>query len=645
MCGIAGAFALDGRSGRPLERHVLQRMTEVIKHRGPDDAGLVLGDGVALGARRLSIIDVAGGHQPLSDERGLVWGAQNGEIYNHDQLRDELTGSGHAFRSRCDTEVLPHLYEEHGPALCERLHGKYAIAVWDAGARNGLLARDRLGVKPLYYAVKDGLVLFGSELKCLIASGLVSDTLDPEAIAAYLTLGSIPGPMTPLREVRKVMPGERLLVGDGELRRERYWRYPVPQPDTTLDEREWTERVLAGLDDAVGRRLMSDVPLGAMLSGGLDSSLIVALMARRTREPVKTFAIGFRGVGDVSELGDARRVSEALGTEHHEIELPLSTGREALEHLAWHMDEPVRSLSAFGFLALSELAASEVTVALSGQGADELFAGYRKHLVMSFAGAWSRVPGPMRALAAAVARRGPGDVPRLAEALQAPDPVTRLLASSGLMRPEVRSELFAGALAEHADAARQAASRHMDGALLASPLAAGLFLDAQLGLVDDMLHYFDRVSMAHSLEVRVPFLDHQLVELAACIPDRLKVQGRDTKHVLRAAARGLVPDFVLAKPKLGFFAASTSHWLEADGGSLVDEVLLAPDARCGELIQPALLTRVIREWREGADHTQFLLAVLLLELWLSSYLPRAFDVARSAPVAERAYDVSVPLAA
>jgi asparagine synthase (glutamine-hydrolysing) len=643
MCGIAGAFAIDGRSGEPLERHVLQRMTEVIEHRGPDDAGFVLGDGVALGARRLSIVDVEGGHQPLSDERGRVWGAQNGEIYNHDALRAELQASGHRFRSRCDTEVLPHLYEAHGPQLCERLHGKYAVAVWDAGTRRGLLARDRLGVKPLYYAKVGGLVVFGSELKCVIASGLVSDTLDLEAIAAYLSVGYVPGPMTPLRDVRKVMPGERLVVGDGEVRHERYWTYPAPDPEPGLGVEEWSERLLGELDEAVRMRLMSDVPLGAMLSGGLDSSVIVALMARHMREPVKTFAIGFRGVGEASELGDARRVAQALGADHHEIELPLTAELGALERLAWHMDEPVRSLSALGFLALSELAASKVTVALSGQGADELFAGYRKHRVMSVAGTWQRMPAALRAPLAAIAARGPGDIPRLASALQSPDPVSRLLASSGLVRPELRAELFSGALAEHADAARRAAGAHLNGAASATPLAAGLYLDAQLGLVDDMLHYFDRASMAHSLEVRVPFLDHRLVETAARMPDAVKVRRGETKHVLRTAARGLVPDFVLDKRKLGFFAASTSQWLGAGDGAIVDEVLLGSDPRYAEVVEQPVIERVVADWRTGVDHTQFLLAVVMLELWLSRYLPRAFAQARSAAGPERDYDVAVPV--
>jgi asparagine synthase (glutamine-hydrolysing) len=629
MCGIAGAFAIDGLSGPPLDRADLERMTEIMQHRGPDAAGFAEGDGMSLGARRLSIIDVEGGHQPLSDESGQIWAAQNGEIYNHAELRNELRADGHAFRSRCDTEVLPHLYERDGAQLCERLRGTFAVAVWNTRERRGILARDQLGVKPLYYTVVDGLVIFGSELKSVIASGRVSDELDPEALAAYLMLGFIPGPMTPLRDVRKVMPGERLIIGDGMVRSERYWRYPTPDPDPVTSVEEWAERLRAGLTDAVRLQLMSDVPVGAMLSGGLDSSFLVALMARQSHRPVKTFAIGFDGAGQANELSDARRVAAELGTEHHEIELPLEGPHDALERLAWHMDEPVRSLSALGFLALSDLAATEVSVALSGQGADELFGGYRKHRVASLAATWERLPGAVRAPIAAAGRRGPGEIRRLVAALQAPDPVSRLIASSGLLRPDLREGLFSGALAEHADAAQRAAARHLGHGTKATPLAALLHLDGQLGLVDDMLHYFDRASMAHSLEVRVPFLDHRFVEICARIPDAAKVRGLETKHVLRVAARGLVPDFVVDKPKLGFFGASTRCWLAADDGALVDRLLLAPDARYAEILDRSIIEQQVKDWRAGAaDRSHFLLAMVTLEVWLSTYLPRAFAAAR-----------------
>jgi asparagine synthase (glutamine-hydrolysing) len=632
MCGIAGAFRLDGVGAPALPEHVLRRMTDVMAYRGPDDAGFMEGDGCSLGARRLSIIDVEGGHQPFGDESGRVWAAQNGEIYNHVALRGELEARGHVLRSRCDTEVLPHLYEDHGPALAERLRGMFAVAVWDRSARRGVLIRDRLGIKPLYYAFAGDRLLFGSELKCVLASGLVGDELDPEAISAYLTLGYVPGPMTPLRQVRKLGPGERIVVEDGAARVERWWSYPAPDPDPApRSADEWAEIVLDKLDESVRLRLMSDVPLGAMLSGGLDSSLIVALMARHMGgEPVKTFAVGF--AGEDSELPDARRVAEACGAEHHELEVELRSSREDLSRLIWHLDEPLADLSSLGFLPLCELARTKVTVALSGQGADELFGGYRKHRVASLAGAWARVPGPLGAVAEAALRRAPGRAGRLADVLQAGDPVTRLLASSGFVHPDLRSDLYGGALAEYVGAAEAVLDDRLSGAPGRGPLESALYLDARLGLVDDMLTYFDRASMACSLEVRVPFLDHELVELCARIPARHKVHRLKGKHVLRLAAREHVPQFVLEKRKRGFFNEAVGSWVGAEGGALVDELLLDPSPAYAAVVEPSTVARGVAEWRGGrSGNANLLLGLMMLELWLREYLPRA-----NAPASARA---------
>ena len=627
MCGITGAFRFDGQDAPPLPEHVLRRMTDMIDYRGPDDVGLVQIEGASLGARRLSIIDVEGGHQPFANEAGRVWGAQNGEIYNHDLLRDGLRSRGHVLRSRCDTEVLPHLFEEHGPRLAEELRGMFAVAVWDADARRGVLIRDRLGVKPLYYAVVDGVVVFGSELKCLIASGLIQPTLDPEAISAYLMLGYIPAPMTPLAQVRKLMPGERLVVEGGQMRLEQYWSYPVPEADPVKrSDEEWARIVLDKLDESVKMRLMSDVPLGAMLSGGLDSSLIVALMAKHMDQPVKTYAVGLGG--EDSELPDAARVAQFLGAEHHPLEVALATDSDTLERLIWHLDEPLADLSSVGFLELCKLAVSGVTVALSGQGADELFGGYRKHRVASLAEYWGRIPGPARGAAEALLARAPGRGRRLSDALASASPVDRLMASSALVHPDLRDALFDGALAEHAGAAHAVMSGHMADAPGAAPLEAAMYLDARLGLVDDMLTYFDRASMACSLEVRVPFLDHELVGLAATVPASVKVKRLQGKHVLRLAAKDLVPDFVLDKRKRGFFNESVGAWVGAEGGATVDRLLLANDPAYSQVIDPEVVRSIVARWRAGeAGHAPLLLALIMLELWLSSYLPRAFAAA------------------
>ena len=369
MCGICGVMQIDGEPRQVIEPAVLDRMTDIMRHRGPDDRGTYSAPGIALGVRRLSIVDVDGGHQPFANENRDVWAIQNGELYNHEAIRTELASAGHRFGSRCDTEILPHLYERDGDGVPERLRGKFALAIWDGRERRALLARDRLGVKPLYWARCNDLVVFASELKSLVASGLVTPRLDYDAIDAYLAFGFVPAPATPLVGVRKLLPGARLLIDAGGIREESYWTYPVPAPDSPgRAEAEYAQELLSGLRDAVRLRLMSDVPLGAMLSGGLDSSLIVALMAEEMGEPVKTFLVGFHEDAESNELADARLVASHFGADHHEFELSLADTAVDLAELAWHLDEPLADLSALGFLELSRLARQHVTWRCPGRG-------------------------------------------------------------------------------------------------------------------------------------------------------------------------------------------------------------------------------------------------------------------------------------
>jgi asparagine synthase (glutamine-hydrolysing) len=622
MCGICGVVQLGGVPRPVVSAEVLDGMTDVMRHRGPSDRGTFVADGVALGARRLSIVDVEGGHQPVASEDGLVWAVHNGELYNHVEVRRGLEAEGHRFGSRCDTEVIPHLYEHAGTAFAERLRGKFAIGVWDARARQLVLARDRLGIKPLYYAQRGDLLVFASELKSLLASGRVQPELDYDAIDAYLTLGYFPAPLTPLADVQKLPPGHRLIVSD-RVRLERYWAYPKPAPaDMTLGEA--AEGLLEKLEESVRLRLMSDVPLGAMLSGGLDSSLIVGLMARSMSEPVKTFSVGFRE-DPANELADARLVAEHFGADHTELELSFHDDTVSLEELVWHLDEPLADLSPLGFHALCRLAARDVTVALSGQGADELFGGYAKHRAAWAVAALRRVPRPAVAAAARIAALGPEKLRRSARTARARDPVERLLAMSGDMDDERRRKLYRGRLAEvDGRAAMRAVAAKLDGAS-DDPLPTTLFLDGQLALPDLMLHYFDRTSMAHSLEVRVPFLDHELVELCALIPARHKVARAGGKIVLREAARGTLPDRIFDKPKVGFFANAAEAWLRARLRAEVGKRLTAGELRSSELIDPAALDVLVRDFverRSSAPRVRLLLAVLMLEVWLSSYLER-----------------------
>jgi asparagine synthase (glutamine-hydrolysing) len=625
MCGICGVVQIEGALRPVLSEEGLSAMTDVMTHRGPNDRGLYLSDGIALGVRRLSIVDVEGGHQPVANERGDVWAIQNGELYNHGDLRARLQRAGHAFETKCDTEVLPHLYEHYGPTFPAQLRGMFGLAVWDETNRRAVVARDRLGIKPLYYARCGDRLVFASELKSLLASGFVDPELDYEAIDAYLTFGFVPAPRTPLAGVSKLMPGHLLVVEDGRVREERFWSYPKPEVGERLSESEYRELLVAKLDESVRLRLMSDVPLGAMLSGGIDSSLIVALMNRHMSEPVKTFSVGFAEAGPQNELSDARHISDFLGTDHHELELSFAEDTVDLAELVWHLDEPLADLSSLGFIALCELAARHVTVALSGQGADELFGGYRKHQAAAFVGRWRRVPAPLRAAGSVLAPYAPGRFQRAASTLTARDPVDRLLFMSGHVDDGLRRALVRGPLAALSeDAAREAVARRLDGAT-DDPLPVTLYVDGQLALADDMLHYFDRASMAHSLEVRVPFLDHEFVEFAARVPADLKVRGKTTKYILKQVARGLIPDRIIDKPKVGFFNGAVAGWFQAQADRSIAEYLLQPKPSYGEILDRDEVAKLVRAHDAGAGKadSHLLLSILMLEAWLSTYLPRA----------------------
>jgi asparagine synthase (glutamine-hydrolysing) len=625
MCGICGIVQFRGLPHEVASQALLDRMTDAMIHRGPDDRGTLRAPGVAIGARRLSIVDVDGGHQPFANESGDIWAVQNGELFNHVRVREELRAEGHVLRTRCDTEILPHLYEEYGVDFPIHLRGMFGIAVWDSSRYRLVLARDRLGVKPLYYSIVGDYVVFASELKSLLASGLVDSALDYDGIDAFLTLGYTPTPDTLLTSVKKLEPGACLVAGDGVVSVQHYWSYPIPRvASEPASEQEYAERLLECLDESVRLRLMSDVPLGAMLSGGLDSSLIVALMARHSSQPIKTFAVGFVEDSDGNELADARDVSRVYGTEHHELELSFNDAAIDLQELIWHLDEPIADIAAIGFIELCRLAARHVTVALTGQGADELFAGYEKHQAAALASTWRRLPIPRRASLVGLLARRPGDAGKLARALAAPDPVTRLLAMSGRLDPGLRSRLLIGPLQQDGDDAGAEAVRRTLGDVQGDPLGIQLFLDARLGLVDQMLHYFDRASMAHSLEVRVPFLDHPLVEYAATIPSSLKVRRLRRKHILKVAASGLVPEKVIQKKKIGFFKPAIGAWLDAQLAGPIQDVLLDPSAHILEFVDRTVLTSIVERTATGErSRTNLLIGLLMLELWLSTYLPRA----------------------
>jgi asparagine synthase (glutamine-hydrolysing) len=597
-------------------------MTDAIVHRGPDERGMHIESGVALGMRRLSIIDVGGSHQPISNEDGSVLAVFNGEIYNFRELRAGLQERGHRLGTEGDGETIVHLYEEHGVEFARHLEGIFAIALWDAPRRRLVLVRDQLGVKPLYYSLGAEGLAFASEVKALIAGDLLTPALDPVAAELFLAFGFVPGPRSLFAGVEKLMPASLLVwEGEGTPEQRPYWS-AEEAPSTRSPGAGWEEdqeRLLELLRRATRSQMVSDVPLGSMLSGGLDSSLITALMAEHSTQPVKTFSIGFVEDAAANELSDARGVAERLGTDHHELLTSATDHPELLDEALWHLEEPIADVSFLGFMLLSRLARESVTVALSGQGADELLGGYRKHQMAALAGGLQRGPAAFRALLGAAGRRASNGstLARGLAALSTGDPAARLLAMSRVLQPEDRDALLAPGFRVEGieqELARTIGAQLGDGS--AGALSETLTLDTRMALVDNMLLYFDKMSMAASLEVRVPFLDTELVSFCRELPDSRKVWLGRRKELLKRASRGLVDDEIINKRKRGFFHAALGAWLRVHRDTLLTETLLDERALArGQYDAAAVRTLLSAAGAEGKKSDQRLFCLMLLERW------------------------------
>lgn len=618
MCGICG---LAGRATDvpPLDPLTLRSMTEAIVHRGPDEDGHHLAPGIAMGMRRLSIIDLASSHQPIANERGDVWTVFNGEIYNFPALRDQLRSSGHRLGTAGDTETIVHLYEEHGTDFPKRLRGMFAIAVWDAPRRRLVLTRDPMGVKPLYFAVTPRGLAFASEIKSLLAGDLVEPSLDPLAAELYLAYGYVPGPRTLFAGVQKLAPASTLVWEDGQFKSESlYW---TPWEAARPSGRSWEEdeEALAELlKESVRGQMLSDVPLGVMLSGGLDSSLITALMAQVSTGPVKTFSVGFTEDAEANELADARKVAKRFGTDHHELLTSAMDHPALLDEALWHLEEPITDLSFLGFMLLSRLAKEHVTVALCGQAADELLGGYPKHAVAHAADRVARSRMPWRGGIAAVGGRMPEDsrLGRGLRAVSATDDAERMLQMSRVVLADQRLALLNPAF-RHSAGEREFRNvvRARGSGRGGGVLRETLFLDTKLALVDLMFLYFDKMSMAASLEVRVPFADHDVVAFCMGLPDDRKITRGRRKELLRRMSRGLLDDATIDKKKRAFFRAASSTWLRSNRSGIVEDVLLDQRSRDRGIFMPGAVDRLISQSVGGGRSTEPLLAVLMLELW------------------------------
>jgi asparagine synthase (glutamine-hydrolysing) len=601
MCGIVGFFG-EG------DRDLLAAMNGAIAHRGPDDAGFLVDGPAGLAMRRLSIIDVGGGHQPIANETGRIHIVFNGELYNFRELKARHLG-GHQFKTASDTEVVLHLYEELGEAAFAELNGMYAFALWDADRRALYLVRDRLGIKPLYYHQGQDRLAFASELKALLQDPAVGRRIDPDALRAYLTWQYVPGPETMLKGIRKLPAGHFMRVLEGQA--------PVIAPYWSLGPATGPasrpEDFLSVMRAAVRRQMVSDVPVGAFLSGGVDSSLVVALMAE-VAPGLETFTAGFADPR-LDESPWAERVARHLGVRHHVVRLD-ETALEELPHVVWHLDEPVADRAALPTYFLSRLAASRVKVVLTGEGSDELFAGYPRYRLEQLARRFHRLPlANQRRLWEALLPMVPGRArAKLAKLLLSPgDAGRRREAWVANFAPDRRATLLKPYL--HAEVAPP----QPDDA----GLEAQLRLDLRTWLVDNVLMKCDKMTMAASLEARVPFLDHEVVDWAAALPAEAKLHGGEGKAVVKRAALSLLPREAVYRPKQAFHTPTATWFRAARGRALLTDVLLGDTARNRGLFEMDAVEALIREHQAGADRDQALWNLLVLELWLRAYLDPA----------------------
>ena len=620
MCGICGVYNVH--SGQPVSRELVEQMTGQISHRGPDDRGVYLEDNVGLGIARLSIIDLSGGHQPMSNETGDIWVVFNGEIWNYKVLRKELIDRGHHFRTNSDTETIIHAYEEYGVDCVAHLHGMFGFAIWDSSRRRLFLARDRVGKKPLYYTCVDGNMLFASEIKSLLCHPQVKRQVDVQALADLLSVRYVPGPATLFANIYKVLPGHWLLCERDTLREECYWDFTFGETENRPVE-EYVQSVRRHIQRAVEERLMADVPLGAMLSGGVDSSIITGTMSQLMREPVQTFSVGF-DVPGFSELPYARIVSEHFGTEHHELVVKCSDLTEYWPLLTWYRDEPVSEPSDLGVYLVSKLARQHVKVVLSGEGGDELFAGYPKYVVDWLARYYHLCPAPIRdRVISPLLDHLPYNMRKIkmtARALSQPAP-QRWMYWFGVFNGSLKENLLSASTKAAIDSdASHAFQRWLAKNRQRDDLSSMLYLDTKIWLPDNLLMKGDKMTMAASLEARIPLLDHHLIEYAASIPSAVKVRPFQAKYLLKRAYADLLPEPILTRKKMGF-NVPISKWFQGGQRSLISRLLLSERARSRGFLNDVYVAHLLRDHLEG--RTQYgnqLFILASLELWFRVFI-------------------------
>jgi asparagine synthase (glutamine-hydrolysing) len=625
MCGICGIVLFE--AGASVDSERLTRMCDAMDHRGPDGAGLFIDGRVGLGHRRLTIIDLHGGKQPLANEDESIWVTFNGEIYNHLRLRTLLEAEGHQFSCDSDTEVLVHAYEERQSDFLEEIDGMFAFAIYDRAREKVLLARDRLGIKPLYYHMSESGVVFASELKSLLASGMFEPELDIRTVHRFLTFGYLPGRETPLKNVFKVLPGEAIEICDGEIIRKKYWDLDFHGSKFAGDFDDATDELKNRFSDSINAHLMSDVPLGVLLSGGLDSSAVLAEASSMSDDPVECFTVGFEGSRVPDERPYAQIAADQFGANLHQITVEPADFFSFLPKYVHWMEELICEPPAISLFALASLASEHVKVVLSGEGGDECFAGYssyRRELAIE------RIRDRIGPLGGSLAGRlipsflGPR-ARRLQNGLRNPLPsryLSRTADRSGLFgrlspkdfTPKFRRECSLSWSTQYLD---ELWSR-TDGL---SPLQAMLYIDTATWLPDDLLVKADKMTMANSIELRVPLLDHKLVEFAATLPDDMKIRPGSSKAVFRNMAKTALPNTILNRKKAGF-PIPYAEWFRSDLQQDVADLLLAANSRIREILNADAISKIIRSHARGEDRAKEIFCMVILELWMREFLDR-----------------------
>jgi len=612
-----------------VSREVLETMRDVIRHRGPDDEGIFISRNVGLGHRRLSIVDVAAGHQPMTNEDGSLRITYNGEIYNHADYRESLEARGHVYQTRCDTETILHLYEEYGSACVDYLRGMFAFAIWDERKQELFIARDRLGVKPLYYVhTEDGSLYFASEIKSLLAARAVSPEINYSVLPDYLANHSPSGEETLFRGVKRLLPGHVLTWRDGEVSIRRYWDVEFAKDVETKDDQTYIRQWSDLFHESVRLRLMADVPLGMFLSGGIDSSAIAAAMSGMVNEPIKTFSVAF-AEREANELEYARLIAEAYKTDHHEILVSPEQFFDALPRLVWHEDEPLAHPSSVALYFVSQLASQHVKVVLTGEGSDELLAGYGRYrrtmLNLSLGRKYNK-------LTPSLAR---DTIRKQIEQMEPSGRVRQKLMRTFLVLPTSLESIYFDNFAVFSAPMQQhmftretnerirsidpyAELRRLVAKTSDLSLLDGLLYADMKTYLHELLMKQDQMSMATSVESRVPFLDHKLVEFTAKMPDRMKLRGGTTKYVLRASMKGVLPEKILSRSKMGF-PVPIGSWFRGPFKRVIDEYVVSDRALSRGIFAPDFIRELVSRHQTGEDHSERLWALLNFEIWLRRF--------------------------